>query len=43
MWGLTGPAGLHYLPAQLIATGLVLIWTFSCNRIWTFREDATKR
>jgi putative flippase GtrA len=42
MWGLTGPAGLHYLPAQLIATGLVLIWTFSCNRIWTFREDATK-
>jgi putative flippase GtrA len=43
MWGLTGPAGLHYLPAQLIATGLVLIWTFSCNRIWTFRESTTKR
>lgn len=43
MWGLTGPADLHYLPAQLIATGLVLIWTFSCNRIWTFREKTTNR
>lgn len=43
MWGLTGKANLHYLPAQLVATGLVLIWTFSCNRIWTFRETTTKR
>lgn len=43
MWELTGPANLHYLPSQLIATGLVLIWTFSCNRFWTFREQATKR
>ena len=43
MWGLTGPANLHYLPAQLVATGLVLIWTFSCNRFWTFRDKTTKR
>jgi putative flippase GtrA len=43
MWLLTDRVNLHYLPAQLIATGLVLIWTFSCNRIWTFREKATKR
>jgi putative flippase GtrA len=43
MWLLTDRANLHYLPAQLIATGLVLIWTFSCNRIWTFREKTTKR
>ena len=43
MWGLTGRVGLHYLPAQLVATGVVLIWTFSCNRIWTFRETTTKR
>jgi putative flippase GtrA len=38
MWVLTGPANLHYLVAQIVATGLVLIWTFSCNRVWTFRE-----
>lgn len=43
MWLLTGPARLHYLVAQLIATGVVLIWTFSCNRIWTFREKTTNR
>jgi putative flippase GtrA len=43
MWLLTDRVNLHYLPAQLIATGLVLIWTFSCNRIWTFREKANKR
>jgi putative flippase GtrA len=38
MWVLTGPADLHYLVAQIVATGLILIWTFSCNRVWTFRE-----
>lgn len=43
MWLLTGPADLHYLAGQLIATGLVLIWTFSCNRIWTFHERTTNR
>jgi len=30
--------GLHYLWAQGVATGCVLLWTFSCNRQWTFRE-----
>lgn len=35
---LTGPMRLHYLLAQVAATGTVLIWTFSCNRYWTFRE-----
>ena len=29
---------LHYLLAQVIATGLVLIWNFTGNRCWTFRE-----
>lgn len=29
--------GLHYLPAQLLTTGLVALWTFSANRAWTFR------
>ncbi len=30
-----GPA--HYLPAQLVTTGIVLIWSFVANRVWTFR------
>jgi putative flippase GtrA len=29
---------LHYLIAQIIATGLVLIWNFSVHLLWTFRE-----
>ncbi len=28
---------LHYLVAQLIATGVVLLWNFIVNRWWTFR------
>lgn len=28
--------GLPYLPAQLLTTGLVLIWSFLANRVWTF-------
>lgn len=28
---------VHYLLAQLIATGIVLVWNFTANRIWTFR------
>lgn len=30
--------GLFYLLAQVITTGLVLIWTFSAYRIWAFRH-----
>ncbi|HRE17850.1 MAG TPA: GtrA family protein [Rhodocyclaceae bacterium] len=26
----------HYLPAQIVTTGLVLIWSFLGNRFWTF-------
>lgn len=29
---------LHYMVAQVVTTGLVLIWNFSGNRWWTFRE-----
>ncbi len=29
---------LYYLLAQFIATGLVLLWNFTGNRIWTFWE-----
>jgi putative flippase GtrA len=34
----TGRLGLPYLPAQLATTGLVLIWSFGANRLWTFAE-----
>ena len=27
-----------YIIAQLIATGLVLLWNFAANRMWTFME-----
>jgi putative flippase GtrA len=27
-----------YLPAQVVTTGLVMIWTFAANRLWTFRD-----
>jgi putative flippase GtrA len=29
---------VHYLWAQVGATGAVLLWTFSANSLWTFRE-----
>lgn len=28
---------LPYLPAQLLTTGLVLIWSFLAHKLWTFR------
>ena len=28
-----------YLPAQAVTTGLVMIWTFAANRLWTFRGE----
>jgi putative flippase GtrA len=34
---------LHYLLAQLAATGLVLLWNFTANRFWTFRESGKYR
>jgi len=38
MWIFNTGLHLHYLLAQAIATGLVLVWSFSANRIWTFRH-----
>ena len=29
----------HYLVSQVVATAIVLIWNFLCNRFWTFKED----
>lgn len=40
-WGvmqeLTGRLGAPYLPAQLLTTGLVLVWSFLAHKLWTFR------
>jgi putative flippase GtrA len=30
--------GAPYLPAQLVTTGIVLVWHFLANKLWTFRE-----
>ncbi|WP_322042750.1 GtrA family protein [Paraburkholderia sp. J67] len=38
---LTGPVGIHYLIAQLIATAVVLLLTFSVNSVWTFKARET--
>lgn len=27
----------HYLPSQILATGVVFLWNFFANRSWTFR------
>ena len=42
MQAFTAGLGLPYLPAQVVTTGLVMVWSFLANRIWTFarRPDA---
>lgn len=40
MWGLAQRLGLHYLPAQLAATALVMLWSFGANRYWTFNAGS---
>jgi putative flippase GtrA len=37
---LTKLAALHYLAAQVLTTGLLLLWHFAANRMWTFRPVA---
>ena len=32
----------HYLVAQIITTGLVLVWNFAGNKLWTFKEKHEK-
>lgn len=34
-----GVAGLHYMAAQLLATGLTLLWNYTASRFWTFRHS----
>jgi putative flippase GtrA len=33
---LTGRLALPYLPAQVLTTGVVMLWSFAANRRWTF-------
>jgi putative flippase GtrA len=40
MEAFTARLGLHWLPAQVVTTLIVLIWTFAGNRFWTFRDAA---
>lgn len=48
MYGLTVLLGLHYLLAQVVTTGVLLIWHYVGNARWTFRRspvasDSVKR
>ena len=36
MYLLHDVAGLHYLLAQVMTTGVVLVWSFAAHKIWTF-------
>lgn len=38
MWALTHWAAVHYLLAQVMATGTVMLWSYGANRFWTFGE-----
>jgi putative flippase GtrA len=40
MFAFAETLGAHYLISQVLATGIVLIWNFVANRLWTFREGA---
>jgi putative flippase GtrA len=37
MQAFTGWLGAPYLPAQLVTTGIVLVWSFIAHKVWTFR------
>lgn len=41
VWLAHAVAGLDYLLAQVVATGVTLFWNFTVNRLWTFADGAT--
>lgn len=43
IWLFHAFVGLHYLPAQVLATCGTLLWNFTLNRIWTFSASALPR
>ena len=38
MWIMVDVLDIYYLLGQLVTTGIVLLWNFWLNRIWTFRS-----
>lgn len=40
MYLLHDVAGLHYIVAQVLTTGVVLVWSFGAHRLWTFSEGS---
>lgn len=40
-WGLTERFGLYYLYAQVIATGIVLVFNFSAGRAFAFKTSSS--
>jgi putative flippase GtrA len=36
MHGFVDRLGAPYFPAQLVTTGIVLVWSFVANKLWTF-------
>ena len=36
--GLTGDPAHGYLPAKVLATGMVVFWNYFANRFWTFKS-----
>jgi putative flippase GtrA len=38
MWVGVDLLHVQYLIGQVITTGLILIWSFLCNRFWTFHQ-----
>lgn len=39
MWLGVAVLHAHYLLSQVLTTALVLLWSFSANRYWTFRGE----
>jgi putative flippase GtrA len=33
---LVNRAGISYLPAQIVTTGIVMFWSFAAHKMWTF-------
>lgn len=40
MWLSVHLLGVQYIVAQVVTTGLVLLWGFVFNRTWTFRDTS---
>ena len=43
MYLLAELAGLHYLLAQVLTTGLLMLWHYAGNALWTFRHKPSAR